>query len=208
MCSVLIKTLRNGFICIVIHKTGQKSEHYKRHRRQKQRKNKPERFCLDAACAYFESVLEFEFGLYKFTAVLRLANLGLFVNFDKTFFRIVVFYLCAFFVKRNILFVCTYKNVFFRRRNYLFNLCDILIRKFNAAFNEQSIVFEKTYVLTLFLCRYARLDHVAYDFAVHKFYYSVAVLFGKFSVVRYDDYELIFGQLFECIQHLFSRIRI
>ena len=60
LCSVLIKTLRNGFIRIVIHKTRQKTEHYKCYRRQKQRENKSERFSLDAACSYLESMLEFK----------------------------------------------------------------------------------------------------------------------------------------------------
>ena len=60
-------------------------------------------------------------------------------------------------------------------------------------------------LIAALVCRGAA-DGVADDFAVCKLQDPVAVFFGKIPIVRDDDDQLLFGQLFEKPEQLFARL--
>ena len=77
----------------------------------------------------------------------------------------------------------------------------------SAAYGD-GIVADETQVIACLPRLDLRLCHVGDDLSVFEFDDPVAVDLGKFPIVRNDDDELLFGELFQGIEHLLARRRI
>ena len=108
----------------------------------------------------------------------------------------------------NIARIVGYKHIGISGENKFFDFAQIGLGKLCACLYRNGIIAYVTYVIACSDSLNLVFGYIGYDLAVLEFYYSVAVYFGKFSVVRYDDYKLLFGQLFKGVEHLLARCGI